>query len=422
MISRTLVVRQARVSIDRAPLLNLRSSVHSNRQHLTIYGEQSSYAVRRRMYSLPAEEPNATAQKIIRDELVHSNGGGTNGTRKVKVGLHPAPKKVGLEPRGLPTSTTSSIPNPPERPKHAETSSINSQSTESLPDSTVSTSSTPSTEPSTTHQSNSHTFKSASAIQLAIEDMRKAAQHGILKPPPEDAGRIRKTFHQAKELFKFYFRGIKMLWLHRKTVIEIKSRLAQEGPSVPMTRWEMQFIRTYEKDMVKLVPFILILLILEEILPLVVLYMPGLLPSTCILPSQLERIESKAEDDRKVAIASVKQWLAQNNFQSNLDDIRQVDTSLVKEICRVLALSSKGTVAMARARIERHLSYLSQDDALLQREGNAKHLSERDLRVALSERGFLTKQLEEVELRPRLVGWLSDGGGINTLLDRLRQS
>ncbi len=37
----------------------------------------------------------------------------------------------------------------------------------------------------------------------------------------------------------------------------------------------------------------LIIIVIEEIIPLVVLYTPFLLPSTCILPSQKERIDGK---------------------------------------------------------------------------------------------------------------------------------
>lgn len=46
----------------------------------------------------------------------------------------------------------------------------------------------------------------------------------------------------------------------------------------------------------RLVPFLLILIILEEALPLIVLYAPFLLPSTCILPNQRARITWKRDD------------------------------------------------------------------------------------------------------------------------------
>lgn len=38
-------------------------------------------------------------------------------------------------------------------------------------------------------------------IDAAKHDVEDAAQHGILKPPPENANKIMKLFHQAKELF-----------------------------------------------------------------------------------------------------------------------------------------------------------------------------------------------------------------------------
>lgn len=59
--------------------------------------------------------------------------------------------------------------------------------------------------------------------------------------------------------------------------------------------------------MLKLPLFVAILLILEEILPLVVIYAPGLLPSTCILPSQLAKIRHKDELRRAEAIKRLRE-------------------------------------------------------------------------------------------------------------------
>lgn len=46
-------------------------------------------------------------------------------------------------------------------------------------------------------------------------------------------------------------------------------------------------------------PFLLIALVLEEIIPLIAIYAPFMLPSTCILPSQRERIETKRAEKAK---------------------------------------------------------------------------------------------------------------------------
>jgi len=41
------------------------------------------------------------------------------------------------------------------------------------------------------------------------------------------------------------------------------------------------------------IPFVVIALLLEEVIPIIAIYAPSLLPSTCILPSQQERIQQK---------------------------------------------------------------------------------------------------------------------------------
>jgi LETM1 and EF-hand domain-containing protein 1 len=43
----------------------------------------------------------------------------------------------------------------------------------------------------------------------------------------------------------------------------------------------------------RVVPFLIIALLLEEVIPLIAIYAPFMLPSTCILPSQRARIEAK---------------------------------------------------------------------------------------------------------------------------------
>jgi LETM1 and EF-hand domain-containing protein 1, mitochondrial len=43
----------------------------------------------------------------------------------------------------------------------------------------------------------------------------------------------------------------------------------------------------------------MIILILEEVIPLIVLYAPGMLPSTCILASQRERINAKRQERQR---------------------------------------------------------------------------------------------------------------------------
>jgi len=57
----------------------------------------------------------------------------------------------------------------------------------------------------------------------------------------------------------------------------------------------------------RLVPFVLVLVTLEELIPLMVLYAPFMLPSTCVLPSQRERILSKQRQSMAVYAASMRE-------------------------------------------------------------------------------------------------------------------
>lgn len=49
----------------------------------------------------------------------------------------------------------------------------------------------------------------------------------------------------------------------------------------------------------RVIPFIIIALILEEAIPLIAIYAPFMLPSTCILPSQQQRIDEQRAEKAK---------------------------------------------------------------------------------------------------------------------------
>ena len=115
---------------------------------------------------------------------------------------------------------------------------------------------------------------------------------------------------------KFYFRGLKLVVTHRRQAKAIQARVNAGGE--PLSRWESRFIQTNKSDLaryspilcklcysssdlsrLRLVPFVAIVLVLEEVIPLIVLYAPGMLPSTCILASQRERIDAKRREKQR---------------------------------------------------------------------------------------------------------------------------
>ncbi|KAI0063701.1 hypothetical protein BV25DRAFT_1801777 [Artomyces pyxidatus] len=246
----------------------------------------------------------------------------------------------------------------------------------------------------------------ASVIDAVKEDWRHASTHGIFDPPPPDAGRIGKLWHQAKQYFKFYLNGIKLVNTHRQRAAEIRARVKAGGP--PLDRWETRFLAMHRSDLAKLVPFVVIILLLEEVIPLIVLYAPFMLPSTCILPSQRARIETKRRDKQRAFSLEAR------------DELRSIVTSAAKAgstplpsghalvaLCGMLSISTMGPSPLRATRVAKHLRAIAADDALLVQEGMGERLTHPELLEALEERGIIVSDPTTSVLKSRLRWWLT---------------
>ncbi|KAI0829811.1 hypothetical protein BC628DRAFT_1314151 [Trametes gibbosa] len=224
-------------------------------------------------------------------------------------------------------------------------------------------------------------------IEVAKEDYQEASKHGILTPPPANASWAGKLFHQAKELFKFYWNGIKLINTHRLRVRDINARVKAGG--APLSRWEARFIANYKRDALKLIPFALIILIAEEAIPLVVIYTPFLLPSTCLLPSQKERIDNKRREKQRAVMETACAVFRDVHTRALAQPDAGLDVLLDRQaLSPVLSLSTFGTSTLLLNRLKKHLLALAEDDALLARENTGARLSPNELRDALEERGM----------------------------------
>lgn len=253
--------------------------------------------------------------------------------------------------------------------------------------------------------------ESEGVIETAKHDYEVAADHGLLAPPPENASRLRKLFHQAKELFKFYVRGLKLIYTNRARVLQIQQRVKDGG--LPLTRRESRFIRTYKQDLVKLIPFALTIIIAEELIPLMVLYAPFLLPSTCILPSQKDRIDNKRRDKQRAHLAEASDIFAairahqQTNAATPTADSLLHGNTLVY-LAGTLGLSTFGPPFRLRRSVKKHLAFIEEDDNLLRRESQSSSLTDTELRDATEERGLLTGSASPNEQRRQLNWWLDN--------------
>lgn len=248
-----------------------------------------------------------------------------------------------------------------------------------------------------------------SAVELAKRDITEASQQGVLEAPPADAGSLKRVFHQALQLLKFYFRGLKAINTHRKQVNAIRKRV-KSGGALP-TRAEIRFIQTFKRDAFKLVPFMVVVLIAEELVPFVALYFPRMLPSTCVLPGQRDRIAFKARSDQLGALfrhRGAYEAMYKDGERTGFIQVRGLKDPVA--VCSLLGLSAWGPSLLAACRIRRHLKIVAEDDDLLRGEGHGRDLTIRELNEALSERGMIPtpERRSADDLRDQLRWWLDN--------------
>lgn len=139
-----------------------------------------------------------------------------------------------------------------------------------------------------------------------------------------------------------------------------------------------------------------VVLIMEELIPLIAIYAPFMLPSTTIFPSQLKRIQDKALEKqatfatRKDAFRSIIEAGAQQQPGKTVDllKLRSLGSMSTKSTCGVLRLATWGPAPLLLWRLDKHLKHVAVDDALLAKEDMGARLTDGELERALAERGM----------------------------------
>ncbi|KAJ3501663.1 hypothetical protein NLJ89_g9237 [Agrocybe chaxingu] len=251
--------------------------------------------------------------------------------------------------------------------------------------------------------------KLETAKQVAQHDIHDAEAHGILTPPPKDANWFKRTIHQAIQLLKFYYRGVKLIFSRRRDIAAIKARIAAGGP--PLTRSEFRLFETQKDDIAKVVPFLVIALLLEEVIPLIAIYAPFMLPSTCILPSQRLRIEAKRAEKAQAFSSQYYGLISELRRREQPAGFLPLHALHVSgaptAICGLLGLSTIGFDALRIRRVRRHLEFITRDDQLLLQDNATHGLSNRQLTEALQERGIISRGTSHSDLEARLSWWLN---------------
>ncbi|SPO23706.1 uncharacterized protein UTRI_03767_B [Ustilago trichophora] len=251
------------------------------------------------------------------------------------------------------------------------------------------------------------------------------------KPAKTLTERAKELWATAKYLFKFYFNGVKQIWANRTRVRDVQARVASGGAA--LTREESQLIHTHNSDMRKLPLFLFILLILEEALPLVVIWAPSLLPSTCILPNQLTKIRMGQEVKRAEAFQQLKEsdslkdllpvvvegssqkgaqltqaHVAEQQSEDSKDLLNSLSSEDLSKLAKMFTLSTWGGSAMIRRRLDTHMAYIREDDALMCADGGVGAIPQHidALAKACGERGLRCSGIEHRDMFESLRTWL----------------
>ncbi|KAF9907522.1 hypothetical protein BX616_000393 [Lobosporangium transversale] len=246
----------------------------------------------------------------------------------------------------------------------------------------------------------------------------------ITATPPSPAstgisGKAKDFFRKGKEIVIQCKDGVKLLWVNKKIVKDLKQAQREEGHQ--LTRREFQLIHKTDADIKRLIPFGLIFVLATEYIPLIIIFAPQLIPSTCITPSQLEGRRKKIHEKRsamteklillnrreinKEALASYNSFLTVAKKYGDAFEYSMIDRAHLASFCRFMGLSGFGPSFMLRKRLDKYMGYIKQDDLLLQKEG-IDSLTFSELQLANEERGMRSLGVSKEHLEKSLTYWL----------------
>lgn len=270
-------------------------------------------------------------------------------------------------------------------------------------------------------------------------------------PTPE---KLKRLVAVGRAYLTFYKTGLKNVYHNYRASLPLRRELGlpayfpvspprgtifdealNETPEIKLGRGRFQLVRRSARDVQRMIPFTLILIICGEFTPLIVpIFGNAITPATCRVPGQVTK-EREAGSKRKVlaqqALAAATGEAvpmtgsdaerAQLLELTTISSAQQASAQKVLQACAMFGLVKKhdrflGTMlagSVYRPRLLRHLHYLRIDDRMILDAG-VDSLSAEEVRIAVEERGagdvaaVLNGAKAEVVEREWLKKWLND--------------
>ncbi|KAG0327271.1 hypothetical protein BGZ99_008032 [Dissophora globulifera] len=232
-------------------------------------------------------------------------------------------------------------------------------------------------------------------------------------------GKAKSFLRKGKEIVIQCKDGVKLLWVNKKIVASLKKAQKEDGHQ--LTRREFQLIHKTDIDIKRMIPFGLVFLLATEYIPLIIIFAPQLIPSTCVTPSQLEGRRKKIHEKRSVmteklirlnrreinkeALANYNSFIAIAKKYGDGFEYSMIDRGHLASFCRFMGLSGFGPKFMLSKRLDKHMNYLKKDDLLLHKDG-IDTLTFAELQLANEERGMRSLEVSKEHLERSLGYWL----------------
>ncbi|CAG8905155.1 unnamed protein product [Penicillium egyptiacum] len=288
-------------------------------------------------------------------------------------------------------------------------------------------------------------------------------------PLPSSAGatgKLRRYVEFGRAYVTFYKTGLKNVYRNYRASLPLRRKLGLPAyipispprtralnpnngsapslaPKSKLGRAQFQLVRRSARDVRRMIPFTMILIVCGEFTPLIIpIFGSAITPATCRVPSQVEK-ERVAATARKLAALHV--FVAENKDRS-MHLLKAGDAEQLALLARSFAdpvwVASAGSADVLRAcavfglvkrhdrtageslagliyrpRLARYVEYLAIDDGMIRVGGGVSAMNATEVRIAAEERGGVDvssgtqdrKRVEELERR-WLEQWLSVRG------------
>ncbi len=216
---------------------------------------------------------------------------------------------------------------------------------------------------------------------------------------------------------QFYKTGLKNVYANH-----ILARPLRSLPTSSLTRSNFQLLHRSSHDVRRIPLFLLVFIICGEFTPFVVLFLSGVVPNTCKIPSQISKEREKLELRRKNSFRNLdtnlpappKSSSSASEHEKGNGKVEALNRHQLLHISNSLNLSSPlwpealglPPDSILRSRIRKRAEYLSTDDTLITRDGGVSQMEMEEVRRACEERGIDVLGRNDEILRGTLRKWM----------------